>query len=110
MPSWLNAIKWLKVEKWRGLTIFLVVDNVQLALVGAAQGPVELGDAVRCGQFAVQERGVNVLLHNLSFAEPEQLAEFVIAEDDGPLGLRIGHHETPIWNCYYQFSLKLSIT
>jgi len=37
-------------------------------------------------------------LHNLSLAEAEKLAEFVIAEDDGALGLGVGHNEAPICN------------
>lgn len=84
--------------KSKALTIFLVVDDVELTLFSTGEGLLELSDAVRCGQLAVEERAVHVLLHNLGLAEAEKLTEFVIAEDDGPLGLSVGYKETPICN------------
>lgn len=81
------------------LTVFLVVENLEVLFDTGSQCFLNVGYRVLWRQRPVQEITHRRPLHHLRPAEAGQAAEAVAAVDDVALALlSIGHQETPIWN------------
>lgn len=79
------------------LTVFAVVEDLQLALLGAQQGLGELGDGALGGVGAGEEVAGAGLLHHLHAGVAEHLTEAIVAVDDGAvLHLGVGNEELAV--------------
>lgn len=79
------------------LTVFAVVEDLELALLGAKQGLGELGDGALGGVGAGEEVAGAGPLHHLHSGVAEHLTEAVVAVDDGTvLHLGVGNEEFTI--------------
>lgn len=79
------------------LTVFAVVEDLELALLGAEQGLGELRDGALGGVGAGEEVAGAGLLHHLHSGVTKHLAEAVVAVDDGTvLHLRVGDEELAV--------------
>jgi len=79
------------------LTVFAVVEDLELALLGAEQGLGELRDGALGGVGAGEEVAGAGSLHHLHPGVAEHLAEAVVAVDDGTvLHLGVGDEELAV--------------
>ena len=93
----------LRVRRAAGkkLTVFLVVENLEVLFDTGGERFLNVGDRVLWRQRPVQEITHRRPLHHLRPAEAGQAAEAVAAVDDVALALlSIGHQETSICNTH----------
>lgn len=80
-----------------GLTLFIVVEDLHLALLRSQQGLCDLGQGALHGPGPHQELAGARLLHDLSSREAKHLAEAFVAVDDGTvLHLGVGNQKLSI--------------
>ena len=88
----------MHVPSTLALTIFLVVEYLHLLLLRALQELAELHDAEGAAQRPLQEIADGGLLHDLGTRVARELAEAIVAEDDGHrLHLRVADDEFSVW-------------
>ncbi len=79
-------------------TIFSVVEDVNLLLLGARETLAHLAHALRLREWSVKKLGDCRLLHNFGSTVADHLTEALVAVDDGSaICQSIGHQKAAIY-------------